>query len=154
MHLFDTLDNKIASNFVIDDTWICINWSFFQCSLTDASSADTESTEVQLTVALKAIVEFEDLFGSVEVVANQVTQLTCKAKNARPQGKFSWRIEIPGEAQPQYLTNSQNAKHDRQKNGVVTSTEVLQYLYLHVSFTHWGKIILFVHKFTWIWYLR
>ena len=120
----------------------------FQCSLTDASSSDTDSTEVQLTVALKAIVEFEDLFGSVEVVANQVTQLTCKAKNARPQGKFSWRIEIPGEAQPQYLTNSQNAKHDRQKNGVVTSTEVLQYLYLHVSFTHWGKIILFVHKFT------
>ena len=96
----------------------------FQCSLTDASSSDTESTEVQLTVALKAIVEFEDLFGSVEVVANQLTPLTCRAKNARPQGKFSWRIEIPGEQQPQFLTNSQTAKHDQQKNGIVTSTEV------------------------------
>ena len=95
---------------------------------------------MQLTVALKAIVEFEDLFGSVEVVANQVTPLTCTAKTARPPGKFSWRIEIPGRDQPEYLTNTQNAQHSEQKHGVVTSTEVRNFLYCLDNCVVWIRV--------------
>ena len=71
---------------------------------------------------MKAIVEFEDLFGTAEVVANQDTALTCVAKNARPAGKFSWRVEVSGR-EPQYLTNTKNPQHVA-KNGVFTTTEV------------------------------
>ena len=93
----------------------------FQCTLKDAQG-ETETTEVQLTVAMEAIVEFKDLFGEAEVVANQPMPLTCVAKNARPAGKFSWRVEVSGR-DAQYLTNTKAPRHEA-KNGVFTTTEV------------------------------
>ena len=86
------------------------------------AEGETETTEVQLTVAMKANVEFKDLFGEAEVVAYKPMPLTCVAKNARPAGKFSWRVEVSGR-EPQYLTNTKAPQHEA-KNGVFTTTEV------------------------------